>query len=88
MSQKALSIRKIKEVLRLRYDLGLLQNVRRGLIVGMPGFHSAKGISARGATRGAAKTHGSVQKLTHGCGQAAHGFRELRIRLVRDDDYI
>ena len=26
MSQKALSMRKIKEVLRLRYDLGLLQN--------------------------------------------------------------
>ena len=26
MPQKALSMRKIKEVLRLRYDLGLLQN--------------------------------------------------------------
>jgi hypothetical protein len=26
MSQKALSMRKIKEVLRVRYDLGLLQN--------------------------------------------------------------
>ncbi len=63
-------------------------SLRQGPIVGMPGFHSAKGISARSAMRGAVKTHGSVQKLTHGCGQAAHGFHELRIRLVRDDHYI
>ena len=43
MSQKALSMRKIKEVLRLRYDLGLLQNeiarscsIGQGRAAGLP----------------------------------------------------
>src|SRR5437667_5942560 len=40
MSQKALSIRKIKEVLRLRYDLGLLQNeIARSCSIGQATVH-------------------------------------------------
>jgi hypothetical protein len=52
MSQKALSMRKIKEVLRLRYDLGLLQNeIARGCSIGQASVHryleraSAAGLS-------------------------------------------
>src|ERR1700680_329113 len=40
MSQKALSMRKIKEVLRLRYDLGLLQNeIARSCSIGQASVH-------------------------------------------------
>src|SRR5439155_16922557 len=40
MSQKALSMRKIKEVLRLRYDLGLLQNeIARCCSIGQASVH-------------------------------------------------
>ena len=52
MSQKALSMRKIKEVLRLRYDLGLLQNeIARSCSIGQASVHryleraSAAGLS-------------------------------------------
>ena len=52
MSQKALSMRKIKEVLRLRYDLGLLQNeIARSCSIGQSSVHrhleraSAAGLS-------------------------------------------
>ena len=40
MSQKALSRPKIKEVLRLRYDLGLLQNeIARSCSIGQASVH-------------------------------------------------
>ena len=40
MSQKALSMRKIKEVLRLRYDLGLLQKeIARSCSIGQSSVH-------------------------------------------------
>jgi len=40
MSQKALSMRKIKEVLRLRYDLGLLQNeIAHSCSIGQASVH-------------------------------------------------
>jgi DNA-directed RNA polymerase specialized sigma subunit len=40
MPQKALSMRKIKEVLRLRYDLGLLQNeIARSCSIGQSSVH-------------------------------------------------
>jgi hypothetical protein len=40
MSQKALSMRKIKEVLRLRYDLGLPQNeIARSCSIGQASVH-------------------------------------------------
>jgi transposase len=52
MAQKALSMRKIKEVLRLRYDLGLLQNeIARSCSIGQSSVHryleraSAAGLS-------------------------------------------
>jgi hypothetical protein len=52
MSQKGLSMRKIKEVLRLRYDLGLLQNeIARSCSIGQASVHrylvraSAAGLS-------------------------------------------
>jgi len=52
MSQKALSMRKIKEVLRLRYDLGLRQNeIARSCSIGQASVHryleraSAAGLS-------------------------------------------
>ena len=52
MSQKALSMRKIREVLRLRYDLGLLQNeIARSCSIGQASVHryleraSAAGLS-------------------------------------------
>ena len=56
MSQKALSMRKIKEVLRLRYDLGLLQNeIARSSVsythlcsssAGTSGFSRTAGVGA------------------------------------------
>lgn len=52
MSQKALSMRKIREVLRLRYDLGLLQQeIARSCSIGQSSVHryleraSAAGLS-------------------------------------------
>ena len=40
MSQKALSMRKIREVLRLRYGLGLLQNeIARSCSIGQASVH-------------------------------------------------
>ena len=52
MSQEPLSMRKIKEVLRLRYDLGLLQNeIARSCSIGQASVHryleraSAAGLS-------------------------------------------
>jgi DNA-directed RNA polymerase specialized sigma subunit len=40
MPQKALSMRKIKEVLRLRYDLGLLQNeIARSCSISQSSLH-------------------------------------------------
>src|ERR1700733_9230129 len=50
MSQKALSMRKIKEVLRLRYDLGLLQNeIARSCSIGQASVHrSLERASAAG----------------------------------------